>query len=213
MAPYVISIEGPPGAGKGFLLKHLGTAGLGSAKCTVHLHPEAICHVLDFNTEPKRWALFTELFFLFSHALAPVSIAADYAFVEGSPISDKACYFDRIAATSMHPLEQEVYKEWYDLLRDRWHVDMPILLKADAHALLERIIDNGKTEQAHYSLEHLQCMSEAYMQGLDPEKTWVINCSMRFEDNSPQLVEIQQAIARLLTSVHPGRGKIGPGKP
>ena len=198
MAPYVISLEGPPGAGKGFLLKHMATTGLGAdISCSVRLQPEAISHILDYNTDAPRWALFTELFFLFQHATAAMDSCTDVCFVEGSPLSDNACYYKQLVAHLMHPLERALYEEWFDILEPLWHVDMSILLSADTHAFLDRVIDNGKTEESHLGLEQIQQIWEAYLHGLDADITWVLPCSARFEDSVVQLQVLHHALANL----------------
>lgn len=200
----IIAVESPPGGGKGFLLKHLAAKGIAPLHGFVSLHDDAISHVLDMNTDPVRWGLFTELFFLHMHvscyekALTTAAAGKGEAVVvllEGSPVSDRACYMLK-QQQHLHPLEVELYEEWWSKLRPRWHVDHHILLLSDIHAHMERIIDNAKVEQAGLGLAEVHGLIDAFVCAL-PEAC-VITCPSNFEDNEPVLEHLRATMVRLL---------------
>ncbi|WIA10876.1 hypothetical protein OEZ85_011042 [Tetradesmus obliquus] len=160
----VVALESPPGGGKGFLLKYLASKGLGhAANVHVALHDDAIHHLMDMNTDGARWAFFTELFFLSNHihCYRQACKAAQQAAVlllEGSPVSDRLCYYEHHMRERMHPLEAQLYEEWYAKLLLHWRVDHHVLLLADMHAHMQRIIDNAKVEQAGLMLDDVHAM-------------------------------------------------------
>ncbi|WIA15737.1 hypothetical protein OEZ85_002354 [Tetradesmus obliquus] len=162
----VVSVESPPGGGKGFLLKYLASKGM-----RVALQDDAICHIMDLNTDARRWAFFTELFFLDMHVkcfkdASNSSGGGGVLLLEGSPLTDRLCYYEALHKRSMHPLEAELYEQWYEILRPQWRVDHSLLLLADTHAHVERIIDNAKVEQAALGIDQLHAMLNTYVAAL-----------------------------------------------
>lgn len=180
----VIAIESPPGGGKGFLLKHLAQHRLGDVPLSVALQDDSIDHVMDFINDPARWILAKELHFLWSHvsAILKQAKAGEYLFIEGSPYSDFMCYFK---PHPKHPLEERLYKGWYDFMSKFWTVDMHILLVASPHEHLERIIGNSKKEQGNTTILSLFTHSCIYKMNLGHAQLLV--CHPNFEDNEPAM--------------------------
>lgn len=185
----VIAVESCPGGGKGFLLKHLAAHGLPRiGQVGVLLLDDSIEHVIDAVHDPKRWTLTTELHFLIEHVRMLKSKSYnDITFVEGSPLTDLMCYF---APAQKHPLEDNLYKEWYELLRPMWSVDVHVLLTSSPHEHLERIIGNSKKEQSNTTILSLYRQEERYKSVLRTHPTLV--CHANFEDNEPAM-EIMKA--------------------
>lgn len=218
----VVSVESPPGGGKGFLLKYLAAKGLVSPTLVGHvvLQPDAIGHIMDMRTDTARWAFFTELFFLCTHvtsykqALANItannhnnnntSSAAAAApqqqhhvlLLEGSPVTDKLCYFEQQHRANMHPLEAELYEEWSHKLQPYWHVDHHILLLSDMHAHVERIVDNSKVEQAHLGLDEVHGLIKTFVHALPG--AYIVPCPPNFEDNEPVLDNLRTTLVNVL---------------
>lgn len=186
----VIAVESCPGGGKGFLLKHLAAHGLpgGVGHVNVFLQDDAIEHVIDAVHDSARWFLTTELYFLLQHVRQLMGESYGHVtFVEGSPLTDFMCYF---VAQPKHPLEDELYREWYAILRPLWHVDAHVLLLSSPHEHLERIIGNSKKEQSHTNIMSLYKQEEQYKSILHTSPSLV--CHANFEDNEPAM-EIMKA--------------------
>lgn len=196
----VVSVESPPGGGKGFLLKHLASRGLQR----IALQDDAIHHMMDMNTDGARWAFFTELFFLSMHVQAYLKAAAGagpgaVVLLEGSPVSDRLCYYQKQHRARMHPLEAELYDTWWALLEPLWRVDHHVLLLSDVHSHLERIIDNAKVEQANIGLPEIHTMIATYAAALP--QAYVLSCPANFEDNEPVLENLRATLQALLRSM------------
>lgn len=203
----VVALESPPGGGKGFLLKYLAAKGLHPLRCQVAMHDDAIHHIMDMNTDASRWALFTELYFLSVHVQRYRQARQEAAqqpntvlVLEGSPVTDKLCYFeDQRNRERLHPLEAQLYDEWYAKLRPLWHIDHHLLLLSDMHAHMERIIDNAKVEQAGVGLEEVHAMTQAYVRSLPG--AFVLPCPPFFEDNVPVLERLRATLVELLQAL------------
>lgn len=201
----VVSVESPPGGGKGFLLKYLSAKGLYPMHGRVALHDDAIHHIMDMNTDSSRWAFFTELFFLCTHVQCYQQAMANHGskdtvlLLEGSPVTDKLCYYEKHHQSKMHPLEAQLYEEWYEKLKPLWRVDHHLLLLSDMHAHMERIIDNAKFEQAGIGLEDIHALTETYVKALP--KAYVLPCPANFEDNEPVLENLRAVVIRLMQSL------------
>ncbi|KAF6252696.1 hypothetical protein COO60DRAFT_1463561 [Scenedesmus sp. NREL 46B-D3] len=154
---------------------------------------------MDLNTDASRWAFFTELFFLAAHVqcyqrgVAAAAARADVLLLEGSPVTDRLCYFEAQCRARMHPLEAELYMDWYQRLEPTWHVDHHILLMSDMHAHVERIIDNAKVEQASIGLDDVFELIETYVEALP--QAHVVQCPANFEDNEPVLENLRAVVA------------------
>jgi len=198
----VMCIESPPGGGKGFLLKHLGQHGIRmSIPMNVVLQDDAIDHVMDYVKDEKRWLLTKELHFLWMHTRGIVdamNLGTDgVILVEGSPVSDYLCHFRQCEKTD---LEDKLYREWYEILRAYWKVDIHILLTASPHSHLERIIGNSKKEQSHTSIFGLYVMNNLYHRAFGGSAEVIVSYP-NFEDNEPAMEimrrELQDVIFRL----------------
>lgn len=212
MTLLVVSIESPLGGGKGFFLKYMRQhkewierQGFnGKAQVHVCLQDDSISHVMDMNNDEKRWALFTELDFLYKH-VANIKFAHDslqgtnaVLFLEGSPISDKHCYFDAIESIS--EAERELYTEWYDILKNHWKMDMSVLMKSSIHSHFDRVMGNSKKEQSFVTLGYLSQKAKRYASLLNSSPKLI--CENNFEDNEPVLEVMCQVLVDLIYKKH-----------
>lgn len=185
MPPVVVCIESPLGGGKGFFLKYIRQHVFKHHKVYVDLQDDAISYVMDMNKDSKRWAVFTELDFLLNHVCA-ISTASkqqcDFAIIEGSPITDKYCYFNDIDVT---PVEKKLYDEWFNILKPYWHIDANVYLYSSTHSMFDRIMGNSKKEQAFVTLNYLAHKIALYNKCLANSPR--ISCEHNFEDNEPVL--------------------------
>lgn len=195
--PFIVSIESCAGAGKGFLLKHIMQNGLPWFSTHVYLQDDSIDQVLDYNKDPRRWILTKELHFLFNHVKAlGGGESADVVLVEGSPVSDRLCFFD---ASCSHPLERQLYQEWYDLMRPHWKVDLHIVLVSSPHDCLDRIIGNSKKEQASANLSQICKQMNTYTKTFSELATVEeIVCLPNFEDNEPAIEIMKNQLCELI---------------
>lgn len=208
MTLLVVSIESPLGGGKGFFLKYMRQhkewierQGLnGSAHLYVCLQDDSISHVMDMNNDEKRWALFTELDFLYKHVhnikTLNDSLEGENAvlFMEGSPASDKHCYFDAIE--SITAAEKSLYNEWYGIMKQFWNVDTTVLMKSSIHSHFDRVMGNSKKEQSFVTLGYLSQKAKLYMDnfGTCPK----LICENNFEDNEPVLAVMCEVLIDLI---------------
>lgn len=197
----IVSIEAPLGGGKGFFLKYCRQHAFSGMDVTVSLQDDSIAHVIDMNADPNRWALFTELDFLFRHVQAIHSTQSnsahtpDMLLVEGSPLTDRVCYMHDTAA-GIDPLDLKLYDIWYDVLLPYWKVDMHVRLKSSIHSHYDRVIGNSKKEQSFVTLGYLAHkgqLFDACLHGCP-----IMTCENNFEDNEPVLEVMKAMIERML---------------
>lgn len=199
--PIVVTIEGPVGCGKGFLLKHIRQYGL---PCTenlqVQLHDDAVSHVYDCHKNPARWGLFTELDFLFRHVQAYVmlqkSTDVDVILLEGSHVADRFCYYEMIKP-HLTLIEQQLYEEWISVLCEFDMSHSTIFMQCDTHDCLQRIMDNSKREQWEVDLLELHRLQKLYRKHL-PADTCHLVCSANFEDNEPLLEAMRYQVSDMV---------------
>jgi len=195
----VIAVESCPGGGKGFLLKHLASNGLDGcdqSQLNIVLQDDSIEHVVDFVHDPKRWLLVTELHFLMQHVQAMRNCVTDsqsVTFVEGSPYTDFMCHFE---THEKHPLEERLYRQWFDIMRQYWRVDAYVLLLSSPHEHLERIIGNSKKEQNHTTILSMYRQTERYKQVLG--HAHILVCYPNFEDNEPAMEIMKMQLAEIV---------------
>lgn len=197
----VVSIESPLGGGKGFFLKYLRQCkSIGTYSTNIILQDDAISHVMDMNNDFKRWALFTELDFLLKH-VSSISNALkqpqkNIIVIEGSPLTDKTCYFDEM---TIDTLEQELYEEWFDILKAFWKVDVYISLKSSIHSHYDRVMGNSKKEQSFVTLSYLAHKLQLYNNNLIgcPK----IICENNFEDNEPVLQVMVEKFKKVIENI------------
>lgn len=194
--PTIIAVESCTGSGKGFLLKYISQHGLlPGSKVHVCLQDDSIDQVLDYNKDPRRCMLTKEMHFLLSHVHnineSVQREDVDVVLIEGSPVSDRRCYFE---VGCQNKLEKELYEDWFEFLRPFWNVDAHVILAADPHSSLDRVVNNSKKEQAFLDLAKLSRTIALYDTVF---ADWPrIECIDHFEDNEPALEVMRMRIAR-----------------
>jgi thymidylate kinase len=179
----VVSVESPLGGGKGFFLKYLRQHTLLQGQdVAVCLQDDSISNVMDMNNDSRRWGLFTEMDFLVRHIISihQAHKVAKVVIVEGSPISDRMCYF---ADTMCEALEKRLYEEWYNILEHYWHVDICFYLRSSIHSHFDRVMGNSKKEQSFVTLQYLSRKIAMYDNLLSESP--MVTCENNFEDNEP----------------------------
>lgn len=210
MTLLVVSIESPLGGGKGFFLKYMRQhkewiehyMKVRNVNIQIALQDDSISHVMDMNNDERRWALFTELDFLFKHVStikgANRTSIKDHKtalFIEGSPLSDKLCYFDTI--NTVTKAEKHLYNEWYDILSEYWHVDKSILVHSSIHSHFDRVMGNSKKEQSFVTLAYLSHKAQLYASVFKNSPKLI--CENNFEDNEPVLTVMCEVVANLVS--------------
>jgi hypothetical protein len=196
------------GGGKGFFLKYLRQkASLVGRKVSILLQDDAISNVMDCSTDPNRWALFAELDFLLKHVMSIQAAQCtqhdetSIVLVEGSPLTDKTCYFD---SAETDPLQAELYGVWYEILKPKWRADLHVLLRSSIHSHFDRVMGNSKKEQAFVTLSYLEEKQKHFAKALQGHPR--IMCEHYFEDNEPVLDVMRDNLERIVSQFAPLSG-------
>ena len=171
-----IVIEGPIGAGKTSLARRLGEA-IGA-----HLlleQPDANPFLGRFYRDPTRFALQTQLFFLFQR-LQQLADARQlnlfHTHIVGDFLLDKDPLFARLTLTDD---ELKLYEQIYaQLAPSSPPPDLVIYLQAPVEALRSRIAERGNPQEAAISDDYLRRLAEAYVRlfhGFDAAPLLVVN--------------------------------------
>ncbi len=157
-----IVIEGPIGAGKTSLARRLG------ASVGAHLlleQPDANPFLTRFYRDPARYALSTQLFFLFQRVqqLAEArQLSLFQPHIVGDFLLDKDPLFARL---TLDDDELKLYEQIYAQLSPRSPTpDLVIYLQAPVEALLERIAQRGHAGEAAITEDYLRRLADAYVQ-------------------------------------------------
>lgn len=171
-----VVIEGPIGAGKTSLARRLGES-IGA-----HLlleQPQSNPFLERFYRDPARFALSTQLFFLFQRAqqLAELrQLNLFHTHIVGDFLLDKDPLFARL---NLADEELKLYEQIYAQLAPRAPApDLVIYLQAPVDALLARIAQRGHAAEAAISEDYLQRLAEAYVRlfhGFDAAPVLVVN--------------------------------------
>jgi deoxyadenosine/deoxycytidine kinase len=171
-----IVIEGPIGAGKTSLARRLGEA-LGA-----HLlleQPEANPFLVRFYRDPARYALSTQLFFLFQR-VQQLTEARQLSLFHPYVVSDFLLEKDPLfARLTLADDELKLYEQIYAQISPRSPPpDLVIYLQAPVEALLERIAQRGHAAEAAIGEDYLRRLADAYVRlfhGFDAAPVLVIN--------------------------------------
>jgi deoxyguanosine kinase len=155
-----IVVEGPIGAGKTTLARRLAER-FGAQ--TILEEPEQNPFLERFYRDARRFALPTQLFFLFQRInqlrelsqrdLFSQSIAADF-------LLDKDPLFARL---TLDDDEMALYQTIFDSLRPQVpQPDLVIYLQAPAETLIERVRRRGIAMEADMSEAYLRALAESY---------------------------------------------------
>ena len=156
---YVV-IEGPIGAGKTSLARRLA-ARLGAD--LVLEQPEENPFLARFYQDMARFALPTQLFFLFQRARQLEALAQPDMFGRpaiGDFLLDKDPLFARITLSAD---ELALYQKIYDALRPRAPTpDLVVYLQAQPATLVERVRRRARGYERPVSEEYLALLAESY---------------------------------------------------
>jgi deoxyadenosine/deoxycytidine kinase len=153
-------VEGPIGAGKTSLARRL--ASRFTADLLLEL-PEENPFLARFYQDMARFALPTQLFFLFQRARLLEPLAQPDMFgrpVIGDFLLDKDPLFARITLSAD---EMALYQKIYDALRPRApSPDLVVYLQAQPATLIERVRRRAKGYEKPVSEEYLALLAESY---------------------------------------------------
>ena len=153
-------VEGPIGAGKTSLARRL--ASRFTADLLLEL-PEENPFLARFYQDMARFALPTQLFFLFQRARLLEPLAQPDMFgrpVIGDFLLDKDPLFARITLSAD---EMGLYQKIYDALRPRSpSPDLVVYLQAQPATLIERVRRRAKGYEKPVSEEYLALLAESY---------------------------------------------------
>ena len=153
-------VEGPIGAGKTSLARRL--ASRFTADLLLEL-PEENPFLARFYQDMARFALPTQLFFLFQRARLLEPLAQPDMFgrpVVGDFLLDKDPLFARITLSAD---EMALYQKIYEALRPRSpSPDLVVYLQAQPATLIERVRRRAKGYEKPVSEEYLALLAESY---------------------------------------------------
>ncbi len=153
-------VEGPIGAGKTSLARRLGSR-LGTELLLEQ--PEENPFLARFYQDMARYALPTQLFFLFQRARMLEPLAQPDMFARptiGDFLLDKDPLFARLTLSAD---ELALYQKIYDALRPRSPTpDLVVYLQAQPATLVERVRRRAKAYERPVSEEYLAMLADSY---------------------------------------------------
>lgn len=155
-----VAVEGPIGAGKTSLARLI--AGREGA-ATLLEEPEANPFLARFYQDRRRYALPTQLYFLFQRAAQLKAVAQPDLF-SGVTISDFMIEKDELfARLTLDDDEFALYRQVYAQLRPQAPVpDLVIYLQAPPATLIERVGRRGVPYEKHITADYLEQLAEHY---------------------------------------------------
>jgi deoxyguanosine kinase len=157
-----IVVEGPIGAGKTTLARRLaGRAGA----LELFEKPEANPFLSGFYEDPRRFALPTQLFFLFQRIEQLRAVVQGDLF-SGLTVADFMLEKDPLfARLTLNDDEYRLYQQVYSHLKpDTAPPDLVIYLQASTGRLVERVRRRGINHERRISDEYLQKLAASYSQ-------------------------------------------------
>jgi deoxyadenosine/deoxycytidine kinase len=159
--PRYIAVEGPIGAGKSSLAEILARE-FGAR--IIRESPDENPFLGNFYRDRERYALSTQLFFLFQRFGHQADLAQGDLFAQGGVVSDYLFAKDRLfAALNLSSAEMALYDRIYQELRPRVVApDLVVYLQARTEVLLERIARRGRPEEKPIKADYIRDVAAAY---------------------------------------------------